>query len=87
MRERFRNLFEDVDIGVLYGLSAIGSKLCVYTWTKETGRILPKPIAIDPEYTIDTAPRSRWDLDVLSTEGEKRIRSIVAHIKTMCGQL
>ncbi|KAF8453490.1 hypothetical protein BGX38DRAFT_1090537, partial [Terfezia claveryi] len=80
------NLFEDVDIGVLYGLSAIGSKLCVYTWTKETGRILPKQIPIDPEYTIDTAPRRRWDLDVLSTEGEERIGGIVAHIQTMCGQ-
>lgn len=78
---------EDVDIGVLYGLSAIGSKLCVYTWTEETSRFLPKPIPIDPKYTIDTSPRSRSDLDLLSTEGEERIRGIVAHIKTMCGQL
>ncbi|KAI5793827.1 hypothetical protein DFH27DRAFT_145598 [Peziza echinospora] len=87
MRERFINLFDDVEINVLHGVSAIGSKLCFYTWTKETGRILPKPILIDTEYTIDTAPANRWDVDVLKREGEERLRQVVANIKTMCCQL
>ena len=34
MQERFQNLFDHVDISVLYGVSAIGSKLCLYVWIK-----------------------------------------------------
>ena len=40
MRERLGILFEDVDIDILHGLNAAGSKLCFYTWAKETGRTL-----------------------------------------------
>ncbi|KAF8457389.1 hypothetical protein BGX38DRAFT_1086096, partial [Terfezia claveryi] len=42
MRERFRILFDDVEITLLYGVSARGTRLCVYTWNKGTRPITPK---------------------------------------------
>lgn len=47
MREGIINLFDDVEINVLHGVSAIGTKLCFYTWTKQSCRIQPNPIPID----------------------------------------
>ncbi|KAF8446711.1 hypothetical protein BGX38DRAFT_1270875 [Terfezia claveryi] len=37
MRERFEELFDDVKVETLYGISALGTKLCIYTASKETG--------------------------------------------------
>ncbi|KAF8424066.1 hypothetical protein EV426DRAFT_100488 [Tirmania nivea] len=47
MREWFRILFDDVEISILYGVSAIGTRLCIYTWNKESRRITPNAIPID----------------------------------------
>ncbi|KAI5797939.1 hypothetical protein DFH27DRAFT_625003, partial [Peziza echinospora] len=41
MREWFRILFDDVEIPILCGVSAIGTIFCIYTWNKETRRITP----------------------------------------------
>jgi len=37
----------------LYGVSARGTRLCNYTWNKETWRITPNAIPIDPEMSPD----------------------------------
>ena len=42
MRERIENFFDDVEVETLYGISALGTKLCIYIASKETGRLLPK---------------------------------------------
>ena len=86
MRERFKNLFDNVVIGILYGVSGIGTKICIYEWTKETG-LSPAPIPEDPIRLKDTAPVNRWNHDIMTPEGEQRFREVVAHIKTMCAQL
>ena len=87
MREWFRILFDDVEIPILYGVSAIGTRLCIYTWNKETRRITPNAIPIDPDVTSDTAPAARWDLELMTAEGEERLRELVRHIKEMSAQL
>jgi len=34
---------------------------------------------------IDMVPKKWWNLDLLSTEGEARMREVVAHVHQMCG--
>lgn len=87
MRALYNTLFDDVEINVLYGVSAIGTRLCFYKWTKETREIVPKAIPSSPDFTIDTAPAERWGLDILTAEGEKRLRRVIDDVKTMCKEL
>ena len=87
MRARYNTLFDDVEINVLYGVSAIGTRVCFYKWTKETREIMPKAIPSSPDFTIDTAPAERWSLDILTAEGEERLRRVVDDVKTMCKEL
>ncbi|KAF8450144.1 hypothetical protein BGX38DRAFT_1184726, partial [Terfezia claveryi] len=86
MRERFRILFDDVQIPIMYGVSAIGTRLCIYSWNKETRRITPNAIPIDQNVTSDTAPAARWNLELMTAEGEQRLREVVRHVKEMSGQ-
>lgn len=66
MRERFTDLFDNVEIEKFYGLSAMGTRLCIYTADKQTGRLLPKQIPSSLEFVIDTAPIHRWDIDIMT---------------------
>ncbi|RPB28992.1 hypothetical protein L211DRAFT_252024 [Terfezia boudieri ATCC MYA-4762] len=87
MRERFKNIFDDVQIEILYVVSAMGTKLCIYSLNKESRRLLPKIIPSDPEIVTDTAPIDRWDVDIMTLEGEERLRQVVYHVRTMCTEL
>jgi len=87
MRERYGKLFDEVEISALYGMSAIGTRVCLYEWDRETRKIEPPAIPKDCNYTMDTAPIDRWNLDILSVEGEKCLRAVVARVKTMCSQI
>jgi len=87
MRERFDAFFDEVNIKTLYGISALGTKICVYAYETETGKLTPEDIERDPKYVTDRAPANRWNLDILEPEGEQRMKEIVAHVKEMCGQL
>jgi hypothetical protein len=58
---------------VLYGTSAMGTRLCFYT--KPRGEaILPQQIPAETGMMTDTAPPERWNCDVLEREGEKHVR-------------
>ena len=70
MRERADDLRDDVEIPILYGVSAIGTKLCFYKYTKDTQELEPAPIPGHATRVVDTAPRDHWDFDVLTPEGE-----------------
>ncbi|KAF8453539.1 hypothetical protein BGX38DRAFT_1177564 [Terfezia claveryi] len=48
------------------------------------GHILPEFIPEDGHYSIDTAPVNRWDLNVLTPQGEESLRNVATHVKTMC---
>lgn len=86
MRETFCELLEDITIPILYGVSAMGTKLCFYTFTKETRRLEPNRVANSDIFLVDMAPKSRWDVDILTAEGEQRFRDIVEDAKRMYEQ-
>lgn len=84
MRERFEVLHDDVKIPILYGVSAIGTKVCFYKYTKDTQRLEPNIIPAHTNLITDTAPRDRWAVDVLTPEGERQFRDIIGDVKRMC---
>ncbi|RPA96093.1 hypothetical protein L873DRAFT_1616262, partial [Choiromyces venosus 120613-1] len=81
MRERLVPLFEDVEIETLYGASAMGTKLCLYTLDMASRWLKPYVIDSNPEFLTDTAPADRWNVDIMTPEGEERLREVVRHIK------
>ncbi|KAF8059569.1 hypothetical protein FPV67DRAFT_1453790 [Lyophyllum atratum] len=86
MRERFDRFRETGAIHVdrLYGISALGSQICIYTYTTATQEITPPLIQQHPTYFIDVAPKERWSTDVMSHLGEQMVRGIAAQTRQMC---
>ena len=82
MRHRFENLFENVEIDNLYGASAIGTKICMYKLDKASRQVSPAPIASE-EWVTDTAPKDRWNIDIMTPEGEEECRRVVQQVKEM----
>ena len=87
MWERVVELCEAVEIPILYGVSAIGTKLCFYKYTKDTQAVEPSRGANSDEFLVDIAPKDRWDVDLLTAEGERQVRDIVGEVKRMCKQI
>ena len=87
MRERVNTLRNDIEIPILYGVSAIGTKLCFYKYTKSTRQLEPKRLNDNDTFVVDTAPRERWDVDVLTDEGERKFRDVIGDVKRMCEQM
>lgn len=87
MRESFEDLGERVKIPILHGVSAIGNKLCFYKYTKVTRVLEPALIPGSITMLIDTAPSNRWDVDLLTPQGEQRLREVVGYVKGMCAQM
>jgi hypothetical protein len=86
MRRRYKKLFED-SIPILHGVSALGTRLCFYELDRDTRRVRPPSIAEDPECITDTAPAGRWDTDILTQEGEERIKAVVDSAKSIASSL
>ena len=84
MRSRFAELMESVDLPVFYGVIAIATHLCIYEYNQETRRLLPRRIPDSGEGTDDIAPVNRWNIYVLTPEGEQQLRAVANHIKAMC---
>jgi len=87
MRERFMHLFEDIAIGTLYGASAMGTKICIYKLEMMSRRLTRTIIPSDPELVTDTVPMNRWNIDLLTSEGEEQFREIVQRVKKMSTEL
>ena len=87
MRKRYKDLGCRVEIPILYGMSALGTKVCFYTYDKGTRSILPRTIKDDGDLVIDTAPTDHWSLDVMMPDGERKLREVVNQVKAMCAQL
>ncbi|KAF8342388.1 hypothetical protein F5887DRAFT_887439, partial [Amanita rubescens] len=80
IRARMTKLSVSCPMPVLYGISAMGTRLCFYTKPRDEA-ILPQQILADPGMTTDTAPLERWNCDVLEREGAKQLRRVVKEIK------
>ncbi|KAI6039464.1 hypothetical protein EDC04DRAFT_1726536 [Pisolithus marmoratus] len=88
MRHRLLDFIEGtVPIPKLYGISAFGTRICVYEYTTEDRTLTPACIIPHPLIVTDTAPKERWNLDILGQEGEARLKEVVAHIKEMVSEL
>jgi len=81
MRERFLDMLQDTKIPKLYGLSTIGTKICVYWWGKSSDKVYPETSF---KGKVETAPENMWCVDLLRIEGEKEIRKVVADVKVIC---
>lgn len=77
----------NIPIPTLYGLSALGTRICVYEYTTATGTLTPPRIVPHPEIVTVTAPKERWNLDILEPQGEARLKEVVGHIKAMVADL
>ncbi|KAI5799187.1 hypothetical protein DFH27DRAFT_87171, partial [Peziza echinospora] len=69
MNDRFKGLFDDVKIPRLYGISALGSKICIYTLDRDTGDFMPQEIPTSRGRITDTAPADRWSFDIVTPGG------------------
>lgn len=87
MRQRYDALVEEINTPILYGVSALGTKISVYTYESQTKMLTPLKIEKDLRVVNDRAPADRWNLDVLTHEGEQRIRQLVEHVKAMCREI
>lgn len=70
MRERFVEFFDSTP-SIMFGLSAFGPRICLYTLDKETreNMILPHGIENSPLFVRDTAPLNRWNIDLMTDAG------------------
>jgi len=88
MRERVLDFTAgSIPIPTLYGISALGTRFCVYEYTPASRSLTPLRIVPDPQFVTDTAPKERWDLDFLEMRGEARLKEVVRHIKEMVAHL
>jgi hypothetical protein len=77
---------ESCPLPTLYGVSALGTKLCFYSLNvRETDLvIMPQAIPRDPILVTDTAPADRWAFDILEPAGEARFREVIQEIINGC---
>ena len=73
----------------LHAISAMGTALCFYSLETQDqdAVIIPLGIARHPTRIIDTAPKARWDHNLLTAEGEDKFRAVVDEIKRACETL
>jgi len=87
MRNRFMELRQDLNIPILNGISAFGTRLSFYKYDSATQ---PKRIICSNSDILtdsDVAPLTWWDCDVLHPEGAERFRNAAKQVKEMCAQV
>ena len=87
IRSRFADIAHLVKIPKLYAISAIGKRLCHYTFDKATRTIHPIHIADSTIHLQDTAPIERWDSNIVEPEGHDRFLAAVQEIRVMVNNL
>jgi hypothetical protein len=90
--DQMRDMFLDFSSGSLplrklYGISALGTRFSVYEYHPDTRRLTPRLILPDHNVVNDTAPRERWNYDLMTPEGEAKLKQIVGEIKVMAAAL
>jgi hypothetical protein len=67
----------------LVGLSALGTQFSIYEFTTKNNQLLPVRIIPNAQFLTDTAPKVRWNYDVLDPDGESKLREIAEEVKAM----
>ncbi|GLB41647.1 hypothetical protein LshimejAT787_1002470 [Lyophyllum shimeji] len=81
MRKEFKRLSPNLNIPTLHALSAVGTKICLYTYNTESGTITPEAIETETGSGEGKGVADRWDADVMEPEGEQRILAAVNDVK------
>ncbi|KAF8438265.1 hypothetical protein BGX38DRAFT_1098221, partial [Terfezia claveryi] len=84
MQDQFFYLFQ---IPIFNGLPALGPRVSVYRFNKSTNELDPAPIINTGTRLVDVAPADRWNIDIMSTEGEQQLRDIVGQVKAMWSEI
>jgi hypothetical protein len=86
MRSRMAGLADALAIPRLYGISAMGLRIAVYEYSKDTGVTILPGIPADHSQPIDASSETYWKCDLLEEEGEAKIRDIAALVKGMAAK-
>ena len=86
VRTQFFELADEVELPVIHGASALGTRLCFYSYTRDSNVLDPPRIPPDVERMNDVAPAARWNLDILSDEGAAKMTQIANEVKAMVAQ-
>lgn len=85
MRRLFNDMLEICPLPILYGISAFGTKLCVYKGDTATFDIEPPKDLSAAEFSI---PRgyleNQWSVELLSQEGFEEMKSIAICVQQAC---
>ena len=67
----------------------MGARLRFYTvdLTSPNPRIVPEYVAPNLDYVANTVPAGNWEYDILTEQGENKLREVVEAIKTACVNL
>ncbi|KAJ7237587.1 hypothetical protein C8J57DRAFT_1087369 [Mycena rebaudengoi] len=88
IRRQLVNLTADTPLSVFHAVSAIGTKLCFYTYTQDNENPFSPPgIPYNNRMNNGVAPRERWAWDVLEDGGEQHLRTVVDQTKAACANL
>jgi hypothetical protein len=83
MHQQYNQMLHDCPLAHLYGLSLLGTSLCIYHADMVTGDLTPDfVIHPHPHHVVPcNFLEGQWDLDILSEDGFKKIQEIVAYLK------
>ncbi|KAJ3093307.1 hypothetical protein HDU96_002385 [Phlyctochytrium bullatum] len=84
IRTRFNSLLRQCPLNVMKGISAFGTSVCVYEASKTTRTVTPPRIAAHEELLSDTAPRERWNMEVLHRDGAQQLWQMLVQLREEC---
>lgn len=84
MRQRVLDWEKVLEIPELYGVSAYGTRLAFYKYTKAPRFLAPKRIPSDPDMFNDTAPEDWWSCELTEQEGFERFMAVVSRTRELC---
>lgn len=87
MIHRFEQLISTCHIPILYGISAFGTKILIYTLNIETGNLTPTFPPPHPRKININIKEDAWNLDILENEGAVVLNNIFTHVIQMCNKL
>jgi len=72
----------------LIGISAMGTRFCVYEYTTNNHRLdPPRIIRHRADTATDTGPKERWSDDIMEDSGEAKFKALVNEVKEMASAI
>ncbi|KXN88050.1 hypothetical protein AN958_07782 [Leucoagaricus sp. SymC.cos] len=91
MRTHFQDIHQYMEIRVIYGVSAFGSRLAFSNLNKETSitkkRWDPPRVSCDPSQCDKDTPQEWWRYNLLEKEGAEKFIEAVNETKRICQEV